>query len=141
MTIYYVKQDDTIPGCGDPDCCGEYYEEINESFVNCQCDIKEESMSADHLHGCNGGGPVLKWRKANKKEVQAYSDGITEGYQEGFDYGVEWQKKKASDEAMKLFRPVEDMTISELVKLGYTIRLDGEAIGKAISNHHLHVGN
>ena len=30
MTFYYLKQDDTIWECGDPACCGEYYEEISE---------------------------------------------------------------------------------------------------------------
>ena len=140
MTLYYVKQDDTVWGCGDPECCGEYYEDITESFVKCRCEIKEEDMTADHLHGCNGGGPVLKWRKAKSKEIQAFEDGYSEGHSDGWGFGIEWQKKKANDEAMKLFRPVEDMTVKELVRMGYTVRLEGEAIGKANSTHHLHVG-
>lgn len=137
MTIYYVKQDDTIWGCGDPDCCGEYYEEISESFVNCECDIPEDKMTGDHLQGCNGGGPVLKWRKAKLKESQAYGDGLTEGFQEGSDWGIEWQKKAAANEAMRILRPVEDMTVNELVKQGYIITIDGEAINKPKSVHRL----
>jgi hypothetical protein len=135
MTLYYIKQDDTVWGCGDPECCGEWYEDITESFVKCEDNIPEEEMTADHLHGCNGGGPVLKWRKAKHKEIQAYEDGKSEGFQEGSDWGIEWQKKKADDEAMKLFRPVQDMTVRELTKLGYVVRLEGEAIGKPNSTH------
>lgn len=137
MTIYYLKQDNTIWGCGDPECCGEYYEEITESFVDCKCDIPEDKMTEDHLHGCNGGGPVLKWRKAKDKEAQAFRDGYTDGFSEGWDDGLEWQKKKANSEAMKLFRPVEEMTINELVKLGYIVKLEGESIGKPNSTHYL----
>jgi len=135
MTLYYVKQDDTIWGCGDPECCGEYYEEISESFVECNCGIPEEDMTSDHLHSCNGGGPVLKWRKAKKKEVQAYQDGIGNGRVSGWEDGIEWQKKKADDEAMRLFRPVEDMTVRELTRMGYIVTLDGEAIGKPKGVH------
>ena len=89
MTLYYVKQDDTVWGCGDPACCGEYYEEITESFVNCTCENIGPEM-ADHLQSCNGGGPVLKWREAKPLEALAWS----EGFQEGSDWGIEWQKKK-----------------------------------------------
>ena len=94
MTIYYIKQDDTIWGCGDPECCGEYYEEIRESFVDCQCNIPENEMTGDHLHGCNGGGPVLKWRKAKPIEILAFEHGKRDGWQEGSDWGIEWQKSK-----------------------------------------------
>lgn len=136
MTIYYIEQDDTIPGCGDPECCGEYYENITQSFVKCEC-IPESEMTADHLHGCNGGGPVLKWRKAKRKEIQAFGDGYSEGHSDGWGDGIEWQKKKANEEAMKLFRPVEDMTLKELTALGYVIKLEGNPIGK-VGNAHVH---
>jgi hypothetical protein len=91
MTIYYLKQDDTVWGCGDPECCGEYYEEIVESFVNCTCKVE---VDADHLHSCNGGGPVLKWRKAKRKETQAFNNGYTDGYSDGWEAAIEWYKKK-----------------------------------------------
>jgi len=94
MTIYYLKQDDTIWGCGDPGCCGENYEEITESFANCECEIPEDQMTADHLHGCNGGGPVLKWRKAKPLEVIAYNSGITNSYYDAFEAGIEFQKRE-----------------------------------------------
>lgn len=139
MTIYYIEQDDTIPGCGDPECCGEYYEDITQSFVKCEC-IPESEMSSDHLQGCNGGGPVLKWRKAKRKEIQAFEDGYSEGHSDGWGYGIDWQKKKANEEAMRLFRPIEEMTIKELINMGYTVKVEGEAIGKSNSTYHLHVG-
>lgn len=135
MTIYYVKQDDSYVGCSEPGCCGESYEATEETFVKCGCGIPENEMTADHLQGCNGGGPVLKWRKAKKKEVQAFNDGESNIYYEAFEKGIEWQKKKADDEAMRLFKPVQDMTVRELTKLGYVVRLEGEAIGKPNSTH------
>lgn len=97
MTLYYVKQDNTIWGCGEPGCCGEYYEEIDESFVSCDHEIPEDEMTAEHLHSCNGGGPVLKWRKAKRLEVQAWEDGKSNGFQEGSDWGIEWVQKKQGE--------------------------------------------
>lgn len=95
MTIYYLKQDDTIPGCGDPECCGEYYEEISESFIDCTCEVE---VDADHLHGCNGGGPVLEWRKATDVGKIAYDSGVNDAYWVAFEAGIEFQKKEAKDE-------------------------------------------
>lgn len=94
MTIYYVKQDNSIWGCGEADCCGEWYEEIDETFVDCDCGISESQMNGDHLQGCVGGGPVLEWRKADNLEVQAFEDGKSDGFQEGSDWGIEWQKER-----------------------------------------------
>lgn len=93
MTVYYVKQDNTIWGCGEPGCCGEYEERIEESFVDCDHEVPESEMTGDHLHGCNGGGPVLKWRKAKPLEIQAWNDGKDDGFGEGWEAGKEWQKK------------------------------------------------
>jgi hypothetical protein len=98
MTLYYIKQDNTIWGCGEPDCCGEYREEIQESFVDCTCENVDPDTMADHLHGCNGGGPVLEWREATPLEILSFSDGKAEGVGEGFDWGIEWQKKQGDRE-------------------------------------------
>lgn len=124
MSIYYIKQDNTIWGCGDPECCGEYYEDIRESFVNCECGITEHAMTADHLHSCNGGGPVLKWRKAKPKEIQAFKDGKSEGFQEGSDWGIEWEKNREA----KLFKPKDQRTVHQLVHEGYTIIIQGNGV-------------
>ena len=96
MTIYYVKQDNTVWGCGDPECCGEYYEEIDETFINCDHEIPEAKMTGDHLQGCVGGGPVLKWRKAKRLEIQAFSDGKDDGFQEGWNAGEEYERKNSA---------------------------------------------
>ena len=90
MTLYYVKQ----PGCGEIGCCGEYYQEIDETFVDCECGIPGSEMTADHLQCCEGGGVVLKWRKASRLEIQAFLDGGRDGFQEGYEAGIEWQKKQ-----------------------------------------------
>ena len=93
MTIYYVKQDNTVWGCGEAGCCGEYEEEIDEKFHECDCkDIKSEMV--DHLQACMGGGPVLRWREAKKLEVRAFNNGKDDGFNEGFESGIEYQKKK-----------------------------------------------
>jgi len=93
MTIYYIKQDNTIWGCGDPGCCGETWEEIDESFVECTCsDIKYDMT--EHLQSCAGGGPVLKWREAKPLEKLAFMRGKDEGASEGWFDGVEYQKKQ-----------------------------------------------
>lgn len=94
MTVYYLKQDDTIWGCGDPECCGEYYEEIGEYFLDCTCEVE---VDADHLHSCNGGGPVLEWRKATDLETIAYQNGNQEGYSEGSVNGWEFGIKQTEE--------------------------------------------
>lgn len=140
MTIYYIEQDDTVWGCGDPECCGEYYEDITHSFVKCECEQVEPGVEPDmvgHLQACNGGGPVLKWRKAKRKEVQAFEDGYSEGHSDGWGYGIEWQKKAEANKALRILRPIEEMTVNELVKEGYVITVDGESINKPKSVHFL----
>lgn len=99
MTVYYLKQDDTIWGCGDPECCGEYYEEIGEYFLDCTCEVE---VDADHLHSCNGGGPVLEWRKATELETIAYQNGNQEGYSEGSVNGWEFGIKQTQERIIKL---------------------------------------
>lgn len=94
MTIYYVKQDNTVWGCGDPGCCGEWYEDIEEEFIDC---IHEVEVDADHLHACNGGGPVLDWRKATPLETIAYHSGITNSYYDAFEAGIDFQKREAAN--------------------------------------------
>ena len=97
MTIYYVKQDNTIWGCGEADCCGEYEERIEESFVDCDHEIPESEMTGYHLQACNGGGDVLDWREAGSFEILAFRDGKSDGFQEGSDWGIEWVQKKQGE--------------------------------------------
>jgi hypothetical protein len=101
MTIYYLKQDNTIWGCGDPECCGEYYEEIDEEFVDCAHEVE---VDADHLHSCNGGGPVLEWRKASSLEETAYRNGKDNSYYDGYDSGWEFGIKQTEERIIKLLR-------------------------------------
>ena len=136
MTIYYVKQDNTVWGCGDPECCGGYFEEIEESFVKCDCEHIEprsEANMTEHLQSCNGGGPVLKWRKATPKEIIAFNSGKDDGFQEGWNAGEEWQKKRQNDATARLFRPVEQHTVHELIHQGYKVEVDGSMIDKPIA--------
>lgn len=104
MTVYYLKQDDTIWGCGDPECCGEYYEEIGEYFLECTCEVE---VDADHLHSCNGGGPVLEWREATDLEELAYRNGNQEGYSEGSLRGWDFAVKETEERIIKLLEGLE----------------------------------
>ena len=100
MTLYYIKQDNTVWGCGDPECCGEYYEEIDESFVECTCEQVEPDVKPDmagHLQSCAGGGPILKWREAKPLERLAFMRGKDDGASEGWFDGIEWQKKQGEN--------------------------------------------
>ena len=100
MTIYYIKQDNTIWGCGDPACCGEYFEEIEESFLKCD----HKNVDAEHLHSCNGGGPVLEWRKANTLEAIAYEFGNNNSYGDGWTDGNEYATEKTKDLIIRLLQ-------------------------------------
>jgi hypothetical protein len=114
MTLYYLKQDDTIWGCGESGCCGEYYEEISESFVDCNCEVK---VNAEHLHECNGGGPVLEWRKAYGLETQAYEDGKSEGWSDG----ANWGEKNQIERIIKLLENRTNDSGSVLDETGNSI--------------------
>lgn len=119
MTIYYLKQDNTIWGCGDPECCGEYYEEIDEEFVDCAHEVE---VDADHLHSCNGGGPVLEWRKASSLEETAYRNGKDNSYYDGYDSGWEFGIKQAEKHIIKLleklFEAAENAETRRLLWMG-----------------------
>jgi hypothetical protein len=82
--IYYIKQDDTIWGCGDPECCGEYYKDLKESFVDMPEGVEITALA---LQLQIGGGPVLEFREATHLECLswyvAYDEGYSEGYSEG----------------------------------------------------------
>ena len=131
MTIYYVKQDNTIWGCGDPACCGENYEEIDEDFVKCDHDIPESEMTGDHLHGCNGGGPVIKWRKAKEREIVAFYAGQEDGFSDGWESGEKFEKNKRVTSW-----DIRDKTIHDLVHLGYKITVDGSMLDKPVSIYY-----
>ena len=91
MSIYYVKQDNTIWGCGEIGCCGEYVEEIDELFHLCDCDVE---FSEEHLRFCVAGGPILEWRKATPLEAKAFNNGVNEGYDDGWQDGAAYEKEK-----------------------------------------------
>ena len=87
MTIYYIKQDNTVWCCEEDS--GPYQEEIEDSFVKCECEsvwAGKESDIADHLQGHAGGGKVLKWRVAKGRELAAWYSGGDDAFQEGIAY-------------------------------------------------------
>jgi hypothetical protein len=92
MTLYYVKQDNMSWCCEDDS--GPYYEDHEESFVNCECVLPDGKMTADHLHSCNGGGPVLQWREATEKELIAWVAGTQDGYGDGFEEGAKRERER-----------------------------------------------
>lgn len=88
MSIYYIKQDNTVWCCEEDS--GPLWEQIEISFVKCECLQIEPNMMADHLQGHQGGGPVLKWRKANLEETHAWYG----GKDEVFDEGIEFERER-----------------------------------------------
>jgi hypothetical protein len=89
MPLYFVKQDNTIWGCGESGCCGSYYEDITVAFVQMP---KNEPVTADTILSKIGGGPILKFRAATMKELQAYIDGRNEGYTIGYEDRSRYEK-------------------------------------------------
>lgn len=91
MVLYYARQDNTIWGCGDPDCCGENYEDIEDIFVEMdpKIEITNEEIQIKH-----GGGPVLEFRMATALECTAYRNGTYDGWTDGYEDGI-LQNKKA----------------------------------------------
>jgi len=89
MTLYYAKQDNTIWGCGDPECCGSYYEEIDEIFV----DVDEEDVTyigslESRILMEVGGGEILEVREATPTENRAYYAGVSVGFTHGAEYSA-----------------------------------------------------
>lgn len=75
MRLWAYKLDNTVPGCGEPDCCGDFGEEIEWFFYYSQKALTAEEFLAEH-----GGGTVLEIREATDLEFDAYCSGETEGY-------------------------------------------------------------
>lgn len=138
MTVYYIKQDNTSWCCEEDS--GPYYEEIEEIFHVCECEKvipDDEPDMALHLQTCLGGGPILKWREATKREALAYVDGKSDGYSEGHYDGAEWQKQQDARRAEAADKAKTDpqRSVHELVHLGYKVTVDGTKLGKSI-NHY-----
>lgn len=84
MSIYYLKQDNTVWCCEEDS--GPYQEQIEETFVKCECESvwsRKEIDVAEHLQGHAGGGEVLKWRIAKGTELAAWYSGVDDAFQEG----------------------------------------------------------
>lgn len=90
--IVYIKQDDSYVGCSEPGCCGESYEAVEETFHDCDCEGVDVSES--HLRNCLGGGPIMEWRPAKRKELIAYESGVDAGFSEGWTAGNDYFRKK-----------------------------------------------
>ena len=88
MSIYYIKQDNTVWCCEEDS--GPYHQEIDISFVKCECPQVEPETMAEHLQGHQGGGQVLKWRKANENERSAWYG----GKDEVFDDGIAFERER-----------------------------------------------
>lgn len=84
MTIFYIKQDNTVWCCEEDS--GEYYKDIEVSFVKCECSNIEPETMEEHLQNHKGGGRVLKWRKATEKERSAWYASGDEFFEEGISF-------------------------------------------------------
>lgn len=87
MSIYYIKQDNTVWCCEEDS--GPYQEQIEDTFVKCECAsvwARKEADMANHLQEHAGGGKVLKWRMATGIELAAWYSGGDDAFQEGIAY-------------------------------------------------------
>lgn len=75
MKLWAYKLDNTVPGCGEPDCCGDFGEEIEWFFY-----YSDKALTAEEFLDEHGGGTVLEIREATDSEFDAYASGETEGY-------------------------------------------------------------
>lgn len=74
MTLWAYRQDNTIPGCGDTDCCWEW-EDIEWVFRELPKPLTEAKFIEQF-----GGGPVLEMRIATDSEMDAYGQGVNDGW-------------------------------------------------------------
>ena len=95
MSIYYIKQDNTVWCCEEDS--GPYNQEIDISFVKCECPQVEPETMAEHLQGHQGGGQVLKWRKANENERSAWYGGKDEVFDEGIEFESDYERADVQD--------------------------------------------
>lgn len=90
MSIYYIKQDNTVWCCEEDS--GPYQEQIEVTFVKCECEsvwARKEADMADHLQRHSGGGKVLEWRMAKATELAAWYSGGDDAFQEGIAFEQE----------------------------------------------------
>lgn len=88
MKLWAYKLDNTIPGCGDPDCCGDFGEEIEWFFY-----YSEKALTAEEFLAEHGGGTVLEIRQATDSEFDAYASGENDGY----DNALHMLKKRSNN--------------------------------------------
>lgn len=91
MSLYYAKQDNTIWGCGESGCCGPYYEDIQETFIEIYDD--GNPVDAERLQSEEGGGPILSFKIATHKQAVAYESGKMAGYEDGWSDGFAYNHK------------------------------------------------
>lgn len=79
MKMWAYKLDNTVPGCGEPDCCGDNYEEIEWDFR-----YSLQPLTADEYTEKYGGGEMLEIRQATETEEWAYWCGQEKGWDEAY---------------------------------------------------------
>lgn len=112
MKLYYAKQDNTIWGCGESGCCGPYYEEIDEVFI----DMPDGEVTAEMIQTENGGGEILKFKVATPKQGIAYQSGKTVGYEDGWSDGFAYNSKLVLESVAKRIK--KDSAYDTLVRNG-----------------------
>lgn len=110
MNLFYYKQDNTIWGCGDEDCCGDDYEEFEGTFV-----WSDEPMTADEFIDEFGGGEVVEIRPATDSEIEAYEDGRHSAFSSAISEGLYTEftplqsGKVTTDETPKRLKESDEM--------------------------------
>jgi hypothetical protein len=104
MRLWAYKQDNTVPGCGDPDCC-DTWEDLEWNYH-----LSAEPLTAEQYQEEHGGGPVLEIRQATKKEARGYWAGFEQGTESGWANAELWLQKKQDREFQ------ENMVMDEMTR-------------------------
>lgn len=109
MTIYHIKQDNSTWCCEEDS--GPYYEEIETSFVKCECSRIEPETMEEHLQNHKGLGRVLKWRKATENEISAWYASGDDFFEEGIEFERERIIKLLNEVSMQYPQPSEESEV------------------------------
>lgn len=91
MKLWAYFVDNTVPGCGDPDCCGDWEDKGWDYHVSV------EPMTAQEYELVYGG-VVLEVREANNDEQNGYWAGYSDGTSSGWQTAERWFQKKEDRE-------------------------------------------
>jgi hypothetical protein len=105
VRLWAYLQDNSIPGCGDWDCCGPDFDDKGWDYQ-----LSVNPMTAEQYQIEFGGGPVLEIREATQEEANGYWAGHSQGISNGWENAELWFQKKQDREFQ------ENMVMDEMTR-------------------------